>query len=86
MYAIRSYYELGLYDMSGNVWEWCQDWHESDNKASLSAQQEPGSGTHKVYRGGGWSSDPLSCRSGCRAYDLPSARGDCLGFRLVLTP
>lgn len=76
----------GLYDMSGNVWEWCQDWYE-DNYASDSVTDPigPVSGVTRVLRGGSWSAGAGSCRSATRNYAAPAFPYSHIGFRLAQT-
>ncbi|OQY57904.1 MAG: hypothetical protein B6245_14665 [Desulfobacteraceae bacterium 4572_88] len=76
--------EWGLYDMHGNVWEWCQDWYQRDY--SLDDATDPGgpdNGSRRVGRGGSWFNDARICRSAYRAGLQPGCRGNDLGFRLV---
>ena len=62
---------LGIYDMSGNVWEWCQNWYDENKK-------------YRVLRGGSWVNYPQFCRCSYRHCYRPEGRSNAIGFRLVL--
>ncbi len=80
---------FGLFDLHGNVWEWCEDdWHDSYTGAPADGRawvDSPSRGSNRVDRGGGWNSDAVGCRSAFRLRGTPGDRYINLGFRLLRT-
>ncbi len=76
--------ELGLYDMNGNVMEWCQDWFGIYSSEPQTNPQGPSSGSERVYRGGSWLNHDIYFGVSRRAYSSSSTKSNYIGFRLAL--
>jgi len=75
----------GLYDMHGNVWEWCADWYDSELLGGTDSRGAT-TGAYRVNRGGSWRSDAALCRAALRGCREPGNRRNYLGFRPALVP
>jgi formylglycine-generating enzyme required for sulfatase activity len=86
--AINSYSPnaYGLYNMHGNVREWCSDWRGAYSTAAQTNPTGASSGTQRVLRGGSWSDDARDCRSAFRVGIIPAGNGEGVGFRLSFAP
>lgn len=76
---------LGFSDLTGNVWEWCWDWYDSDYYQNSPSRNPrgPSTGSPRVFRGGGWDNRPQGCRAAYRDYWGPARRDGGVGFRLA---
>jgi len=78
--------ELGIYDMSGNVWEWCSDWHDNDYTSSASKGKNPkgvATGNYRILRGGSWYNNEFESSVTKRSASDPARKDSNYGFRLV---
>lgn len=76
--------ELGIYDMSGNVWEWCQDYFGNYSSEPQTNPTGPETGTNRIRRGGGWDLEEQSCRISHRSNRAPTYKYNNQGLRLAL--
>jgi formylglycine-generating enzyme required for sulfatase activity len=76
----------GLYDMIGNLLEWCQDWYKAYPAGSVTDPQGAVTGSYRVIRGSDWYDFAGYCRSADRFFFYPDLRESCFGFRVLLAP
>jgi hypothetical protein len=76
----------GLFDMHGNVWEWCHDWYAAYSRVEVDDPTGPSHGSDRVFRGGGWTGISRFCRSASRFREGPTFRTSYIGFRVAIAP